>query len=75
MVAGLEKGELVIIRQLKFKVGDKVKNVRGRVGKITGIGAMYGDDKRVICILYRLGKKSYWHEWQIEKSKEKASGN
>jgi hypothetical protein len=57
------------IRKLKFQVGDKVRNVRGRVGKITAIGQMIADEGKLIATVYRLGRNSYWHEWQLERVK------
>jgi hypothetical protein len=50
----------------KFSVGDKVRTIRGKIGRITAIGGFYAED-RFISPVFRVGKKSYWYEWQISR--------
>jgi len=51
-------------KPFKFQVGDKVKTFSGKVGRVTAIGGFYIDGK-FSSPVFRVGKKTYWYEWQL----------
>lgn len=57
-----------MIRQLKFRVGDKVSTPKG-CGKISHIG-IWREKGRFVAIVFRVNRV-YWLDWQLSAHRER----